>query len=166
MIKRLKQEIEKKNAKKQEEEVKKVILLELPEFTNKLVLLLNAGLVLRSAIETIAEEDSESVLCRELRNISIKMKNVNSTFEDEFRNFARRIGLRELLRLSNIFSDNIDKGSELVKKLDIEASFMWQMSRKQVEERGRIAESKLTFPMALMLLSLILITAAPALMYF
>jgi len=94
------------------------------------------------------------------------MKNVNSTFEDEFRNFARRIGLRELLRLSNIFSDNIDKGSELVKKLDIEASFMWQMSRKQVEERGRIAESKLTFPMALMLLSLILITAAPALMYF
>lgn len=166
MIKRLKQEIEKKNTKKQEEEVKKVILLELPEFTNKLVLLLNAGLVLRSAIERIAEEDSESILCRELRNISLKMKNVNSTFEDEFRNFARRIGLRELLRISNIFSDNIDKGSELVKKLDIEASFMWQMSRKQVEERGRIAESKLTFPMALMLLSLILITAAPALMYF
>ncbi|MBQ2746872.1 MAG: type II secretion system F family protein [Firmicutes bacterium] len=140
--------------------------MELPEFTNKLVLLLNAGLVLRSAIEIIAEEESDSILSRELRSITLNMKSVNSTFEDEFRNLARKTGLRELLRLSNIFTDNIDKGSELVKKLDIEASFMWQMSKKQVEERGRIAESKLTFPMALMLLSLILVTSAPALMYF
>ena len=166
MIKRLKLEKEKRRRRKEEEDVKKHILMELPEFTNKLVLLLNAGLVLRSAIEIIAEEESDSILSRELRSITLNMKSVNSTFEDEFRNLARKTGLRELLRLSNIFTDNIDKGSELVKKLDIEASFMWQMSKKQVEERGRIAESKLTFPMALMLLSLILVTSAPALMYF
>ena len=74
--------------------------------------------------------------------------------------------MRELLRLSNIMADNINKGSELVNKLEQEANFMWHMNKKQVEERGRIAESKLTFPMALMLIALLVITAAPAFMLF
>ena len=94
------------------------------------------------------------------------MKSVNSAFDAEFRDFARRSGVRELLRLSNIITDNMNKGTELVSKLEQESALMWHMSKKQVEERGRIAESKMTFPMAVMLLALILVTSAPAFIVF
>ena len=94
------------------------------------------------------------------------MKSVNSSFDVEFRDFARHSGVRELLRLSNIITDNVNKGTELIDKLEQESAFMWHMSKKQVEERGRVAESKMTFPMAVMLLALILVTSAPAFMTF
>ncbi len=94
------------------------------------------------------------------------METANSDFAAEFRNFAGRSKVRELLRLANIITDNMDKGAALVEKLEQEANFMWHMSKKQVEERGRLAESKLSFPMALMLIALVMITAAPALLSF
>lgn len=131
-----------------------------------MVLLLNAGLVLTTAIAKIAEEDKQSYFYSEIRAIYSRMKSVNSAFDAEFRDFARRSGVRELLRLSNIITDNMNKGTELVSKLEQESALMWHMSKKQVEERGRIAESKMTFPMAVMLLALILVTSAPAFIVF
>lgn len=139
---------------------------ELPDFINMLVLLLNSGLVLISAVERIAEEEREGYFYEELKKISDRMKSLNSSFVTEFREFARESGSRELLRLSNVFSDNIGKGSELVEKMELESAYMWQMRKKQVEEKGRLAESKLTFPMSLMLVSLIIIAAAPAFIIF
>ncbi len=155
-----------KRERKEKQHQQQNVIAELPDFTNRLVLLLNAGMVLTSAVQKIAEEERHCYFYTELREIKKRMRNVNSTFAGEFQEFAKRSGVRELLRLSNIIADNLDKGSELVEKLEQESNFMWHMSKKQVEERGRTAESKLVFPMALMLLALILITAAPAFMSF
>jgi len=153
--------------KKQKQAERQNVTEELPDFTNRLVLLLNAGLVLTSAAAKITdEEERDCYFYRELKNINERVMNVNSSFVTEFREFAKRSGVRELLRLSNIITDNINKGADLISKLEQESAFMWHMSKKQVEERGRIAESKLTFPMALMLIALVMITAAPAFMSF
>lgn len=127
---------------------------------------MNAGMVLSQAVEKITEDAQESYFYSELSDIAEKVNHVNASFPDEMREFARESGTRELLRLSNIITDNFDKGSELVSKLEQEAALMWHMSKKQVEEKGRLAESKMTFPMAFMLLSLIIVTAAPAFMIF
>ena len=56
------------------------------------------------------------------------------------------------------------KGVNLTEKLESESDILWTQRKKIAEEKGRIAETKLTFPLALLLLVLILITAAPAIM--
>lgn len=166
-MKMIKEYLRKRMLKKQKQAERQNVTEELPDFTNRLVLLLNAGLVLTSAAAKITdEEERDCYFYRELKNINERVMNVNSSFVTEFREFAKRSGVRELLRLSNIITDNINKGADLISKLEQESAFMWHMSKKQVEERGRIAESKLTFPMALMLIALVMITAAPAFMSF
>ena len=150
--------------KKELEKRKNSMRAELPELLNTLVLLLSAGLVLTQAVEKIAEDGGDSYLMCSLREITAKMRGSNADFTDEFRSFARDTGVRELIRLANIFRDNVDMGAELVSKLEQESAFMWHMSLKQVEEQGRLAESKLTFPLSLMLVALLMITCAPAFM--
>ncbi len=129
-------------------------------------MLLNAGMVLSQAVEKAAEDADASYFYDELLRIIDRVNSLNTSLTDEIREFARQSGIRELLRISNIITENIDKGSELVSKLEQESELMWHMSKKRTEEKGRLAESKMTFPMALMLLSLIMITAAPAFMIF
>ena len=66
------------------------------------------------------------------------------------------------MRFSAILADNIDKGSALAEKLTQESDMLWNLRKKRAEEKGRLAETKLTFPMVLQLLVVILITVAPA----
>ena len=150
--------------RKQEEEKKRLLLYGLPDFLNELVLLMTAGMVLSEAVIKIAGESGGSLLQEELRRIADRMKRSNSPVIDEFRAFAAESGVRELIRVSNILRDNVDKGSELTEKLSREADLLWHQNLKSVEESGRIAESRLTFPMSMMLVSLLIITGAPAFM--
>ena len=82
----------------------------------------------------------------------------------EFADVAARSGQREVMRFSAILSDNIDKGTSLSDKLVRESEMLWALRKKSAEEAGRIAETKLTFPMALQLLVVILVTVTPAAM--
>lgn len=143
---------------------------ELPEFLNKIVLLMNAGLVLTAAFERIIRDygerkfGNESYFYDQLEEIHTKMVHVNSPLIIELRLFAERSRHRELMRLISIMADNLDKGTELVSKLQAESSFLWFERKKKAEEKGKLAETKLTIPLAIQLLVLIIITVAPALM--
>ena len=167
MIKRIKDHLEKRKDKKRRKEEKEDVLERLPGFVNSLMLLLRAGLVTDEAVSRLAGDGTDdSYFISGLYGIRKKMESTNSSFEREFRDFAGKSGIRELMRISGIITDNIDKGSSLAEKLDQEAEFMWHSMKKRTEEKGRLAESKMTFPIALMLISLIMVTAAPAFMTF
>ncbi|MDI9494554.1 MAG: bacterial type II secretion system protein F domain protein, partial [Bacillota bacterium] len=60
--------------------------------------------------------------------------------------------------------DNINKGSSLAEKLEAEGTLLWMDRKKRAEERARLAETKLSFPLMLLLLSLMIITTAPILL--
>jgi hypothetical protein len=77
---------------------------------------------------------------------------------------AARSGIRELMRFAAVVSDNIDKGSALSEKLKAEGELVWKLRKKDTEEAGRLAETKMILPMTLTLLALILITMAPAML--
>jgi hypothetical protein len=146
------------------------ILRELPEFVNKLVLLLNAGMVFNHAfVKIVVDHDrlrgSEgSYFYSQLMQIIVKCRETNVTLQHEIRMFAVRTGIVEFMRLSNIINDSMTKGSDLMKQLRMEGDSLWSARRKQMEEKGKIAETKLTFPLVLLLLVLVMITVAPALM--
>ena len=82
----------------------------------------------------------------------------------ELREFARKSGIKELIRVANIICDNVSKGTGLTEKLQAESEILWMNRKKNCEERGRLAETKLTLPLVIFLLVLIVITIAPALL--
>lgn len=148
---------------------------QLPEFVNRLVLLLGAGLVLSSAFERIVEESRQAQSLQGdyfygcMDDIYSKIKETNGSMEKEFRAFARssnssREGSRDLMRISNILSDNISKGVELTDKLQSESEALWLARKRSSEERGRLAETKLTMPLTVFLLVLVVVTVSPALL--
>ncbi|MDO4177367.1 MAG: type II secretion system F family protein [Bacillota bacterium] len=147
------------------------ITRQLPEFVNRLVLLLNAGMVLNSAFEKAVEESSdEDYFYGQMHEIYSRVRQTNGSMNSEFRAFAksrRSAGddaARELMRISNIINDNISKGVELTEKLQAESELLWISRKRNCEERGRLAETKLTLPLTLFLLVLIMITVSPALL--
>lgn len=156
--------------RKKETENKNNVIRQLPGFINRLVLLLNAGLVLTNAFEKAVEESISTgksegdYFYSNLKGIYMSMKTANGSMHKELRQFARRSGVQELMRISNIISDNINKGAELSNKLRSEGELLWMERKKRCEEMGRLAETKLTLPLMLFLLVLIVITVAPALL--
>lgn len=142
-----------------------------PEFLNKLLLLLGAGMVISSAISRIAEDyrcrkrpGEERYFYEELCRMEDRLQAAGTGLAVEFADVAARSGQREVMRFSAILSDNIDKGTSLSDKLVRESEMLWALRKKSAEEAGRIAETKLTFPMALQLLVVILVTVTPAAM--
>ena len=149
---------------------------DLPEFINKLVLLLNAGLVFSSAFSKIiedyesfyhtkkAEQSHTKFLYEEMLEIQKKIAQSNASLIRELKEFSQRCGVREMVRLTAIISDNWDKGSTLAEKLESESNLLWIGRKKRAEEKGKLAETKLTFPLMILLLVLIMITIAPAML--
>jgi len=156
--------------KKMENDAKEGVIIELPDFINKLVLLLNAGLVFTTAFDRILTKcgdkpnEIKSYFYQQLLQIDRSVRETNSSLIAGLKEFAGRSGVRELTRAVNIISDNIDKGAELASKLQGESELLWLTKKKLAEEKGRIAETKLTFPLVMLLLALIMVTVAPALM--
>ena len=147
---------------------KRSVLCQLPAFLNELVLLLNAGLVLSSAFETTVErtikESEEDYFRSSIRRIYDSMKQTNAAMHEELRSFAKSSGVSELMRVSSIISDNISKGAELNEKLERESQRLWLARKLDAEERGRLAETKMTIPLSIFLCVLIIITVSPALL--
>lgn len=155
--------------KKEEEKAEESIVRELPEFINKLVLLLNAGVVINTAFIKIMEDHRKmnaqaSYFYGQMEQISRTIREANGTLHQEFRSFAKRSGVKELMRIANIVGDNISKGSDLAEKLKKENELLWFARKQQSKEKGRLAETKLTLPLMILLLVLIMVTIAPALM--
>ena len=154
--------------KKLESAAKKSVLTELPDFINKIVLLLNAGLVFSSAFNRVVDKDheneDETYFLKQMIVIKEKVEETNSSLILELKSFSERLQVRELIRTVNIISDNIYLGSLLVEKLQIESDLLWENRRKSAEEQNRISETKLSFPLAIHLIVLITITIAPALL--
>lgn len=155
---------------KQEREARQSVIRQLPEFVNRLVLLMNAGLVLNTAFEKAVKESMEfsrkenDYFYQNMKAIYMSVKTANGSMHREFRCFAKNSGIKELMRISNIISDNISKGVELTQKLQSESEILWINRKKSCEERGRLAETKLTFPLVIFLMVLVMITIAPAML--
>ena len=154
---------------KEEKNAQTSVLLELPSFINKNILLLNGGLVLTDAFERIVTEhqkngESGNYFYERLNEIYINSKETNIPVETQLSDFARNSGIRELIRVAAVISDNICKGTSLTESLESESAYLWFSRKKKAEELGRLAETKMTFPLVILLVILIIITIAPAML--
>ncbi len=143
------------------------IVNELPSFNNKLVLLLGSGLVYEESIRRIAVSNDykgKNILPVRLGEIIKDAECTNGDTTKLLNEFARKKKIPELKRMTTIIMDNQKKGTDLRSKLVLEGELLWDRRKKRAEEQGRASESKLTLPLGVMMIALLIVTAGPALM--
>jgi hypothetical protein len=152
---------------------KKMVQIELSEFITKLILLLDAGLVMSAAFQKIVRDYEWSVkeeglpgnyFYQQLSQINHTLQEAKGSFTQELKEFAHRSRVPEFIRVANIITDNYQMGSELVEKLRMEGEMLWFTRKKIAVEQGKLAEIKLSLPLMLLILSLLVITISPVLL--
>lgn len=151
---------------------KESIVEDLPELIDKVILLLNTGMFIEAVIAKAAEDycyeennlRERKILYACLKDIIRKKDETNTSLIHEMSEFAVKSGVRELIRFSAIVENNFNKGSDLAEKLEGEGALLWLGKKKLVEEKAKMAETKLSLPLMLLLSALILITSAPILL--
>ena len=139
---------------------------ELPNMIFRMMLLLNAGLIAESAFAKITEQSQEdrNPLYRAFRDIKMSAEKKNTSFVNELHSFAKASDSADLLRFASLAAEHAGSGAELAGKLEQERDRMWNFRVTNAKTKIKEAETKLCFPLVLLLLALIIITAAPSFM--
>ncbi|MEK4428826.1 type II secretion system F family protein [Paenibacillus sp. FSL M7-0802] len=143
------------------------ILLELPELLSKMMLLVGAGETVQRALLHCVERkgaDTEHPLYRELRQTVAEWES-GFSFQQAFEHLSKRCGIQEMTVFTTTVLLNMRRGgSDFVMALRELSQTLWGKRTSISRTRGEQASSKLVFPMALILLTVIVLVGAPALM--
>lgn len=160
----------KSNNKKELEIRRNNVIYNLPEFVNLIVLFLGSGTHLEDSIKKIINSyiGIKNIDKDYFKNGMIKILDEhNKTGESItilFYEFARKTNVKELTRVANIMLENRLKGTMLWEKLKYEGEEIWKERKRLSQEKIKLLDSKLAFPLSISLIALIIIAAAPALL--
>lgn len=160
LVKELDKKIKRKNDQ---------IIMELPEFLNKVTLLVNAGETVQKAIIRCVEQrknPEKSFLYKELLQVVNELKN-NYSFQQALEDFNKRCAIQEVSIFTTTVLLNYRRGgTEFVTALSSLSRDLWEKRKALTRSLGEQASSKLVFPMVLIFLVVMLIIATPAMMLF
>ena len=158
--------------KKEREEVirnQDDILRNLPGFCNQLTMLMDCGLIVPDAIRRIADGYRNSAdpgyFRRMIREVVTRSDREEKSMTTLMNEYAESVHVREWTRVVNLLIENQMLGIDLRSKLRAEGEILWNRRKKLAEEKGKLAETRMTMPLAVLLLVLIVITAAPAVLH-
>lgn len=155
-----------KEIKKRQEE----IIMSLPGFVNKLLLMMDSGLTLQDSFKRIADsygeldEKKKNSFTRDLVEIVEKTNKTGENPIIKFNQYGRLSGVKELARVSNFLQDNQERGIDMWDKLEDMSMSLWEERKRMVMEKIKMADTKMSFPLGLMLMAMILLMTAPALL--
>lgn len=136
------------------------LLCDFPSVVSKLALLTNAGMVLREAWEEVAFT-GDSVLYTEMKKTVGEMKNGVSEV-DAFFNFGSRCMIPEIKKFASTVVQGLVKGnSELSSMLMAQSKEVWAAKKQYVRRQGEKAASKLTIPIMLMFIGILIMVIVP-----
>lgn len=143
---------------------KEDIIIELPEFVSKIVLLANAGSNIEKAIvRTVSQRKDANThpLYRELKEVAAGINN-NSNFAEIMEQFNKRCGVQEVSVLTSTILLNHRRGSELIISLRHLSRDLWEKRKTVAKIRGEQASTKLVFPMVIIFIVVLVIIGYPA----
>lgn len=136
------------------------MLADYPEMLSKLILLLNAGMPLRSAWNNIAQS-RQSALYKEMQITSYEMENGISEI-DALKHMAERCPLKEFRKFASVISQNLQKGgTELLNSLRYMNEESWEEKKHRAKQKGETASSKLLIPMMIMFAGILMMIIVP-----
>lgn len=146
------------------------ILYTLPGFLNQLLLLVGSGMVLTDALRRIADgymalpPKEQNYFTESFTQLWQESARTGESLLTAFRRFSRFSHVKELNRVTGILEENQTKGSALWEKLQEQSEALWTARKQITLARIRMAESKMSFPLGIFLIALIMMTAAPAML--
>ena len=155
---------------KTEAEERKAILRGLPRFCNQLYLMMNAGLILSDAFDTITgsylgrKEQSLSSFERDLATLRDETCRHRISTAYVINEYAVKHDVKELIRIAAILRENEKRGSDVIESLARESRYLWDERKIIARESGKAIDTKMSYPLGLLLIVLIVITIAPALL--
>lgn len=145
-----------------------MIIRSLPGFNDQLLMLLNCGLIFNDAFRTIVggyrKNKNGDYLGKVLSDVEERSVKSNRNLISILQESADKIGNRWFSRVVSLIADNQKKGVDLREKLRSDGGMIWEERKKKAVEKGKLAESKLSFPLAILLVVLIIVTALPAML--
>lgn len=161
----LEREREKERLKEREASLRQAY----PELVHKLVLLTGAGMNMKSAVETIAADDSRlhkggTAIGHEL-NRTVLMMNQGVSESAAYESFGKRCGSASYMKLSTLMVQCIKKGARGMNELMASTADEARMKKREnSRQRGEMISTKLLMPMGLLLIVVLVILAVPAFM--
>ena len=148
------------------ERVKKrrnLIRTDFPDFANKLVLLINAGMTVSRAWERISRDGRKDTPLQREIYMTIQDIRAGKPEHSAYEDFAKRCRTPEITRFISVILQNIRKGnSELVPVLRVLTNDCWEMRKNIAKRYGEEASTKMLLPLMLMFLAILLIVGTPA----
>ena len=151
-------------------DMRKQILKALPRFTNQLLLMMNSGVILSDAFHKICygysmmQVEHQGELERNIIAMTESAELTNRSIPLMFSELAKKYSVKELMRISTVLRENEKRGSNIQEKLERESAFLWDIRKVIAREQGKLIDTKMTYPLGLLLVLLIVITMAPAMM--
>ncbi len=149
---------------------RKEIMKGLPRFCNQLFLMMNAGMILSDAFEKICAsyeeygEDDMSVFERELTELCSESDGHRISTATLISEYASRHNVKEMVRIATILTENERRGSDVIESLSRESQYLWDDRKIVARESGKMIDMKMSWPLGMLLILLIVITMAPALL--
>lgn len=146
------------------------ILMGLPRFCNQLFLMMNAGLILSDAFDTITgsyagfKREDLSFFERELADLNDATDHHRISTAEVINEYAVKHDVKELIRIATILTENEKRGSDVIESLERESRYLWDERKVVARECGKMIDTKMSYPLGLLLIVLIVVTIAPALL--
>ena len=78
--------------------------------------------------------------------------------------YASRHNVKEMVRIATILTENERRGSDVIESLSRESKYLWDDRKIIARESGKMIDMKMSWPLGMLLILLIVITMAPALL--
>lgn len=153
-FKGLEEKIEKRHLK---------ISLDMPDFTNKIIILSGAGLTIRDSLVKISKEMSINTPLYEALDECVSAIDTGANDSQAFSRLTDKCNTPAMRRFCSVILQNLKfGGSEVIRALTDIATEQWNERKNASEKLAMEAETKLLFPMMLMLFAVIIVTITPA----
>jgi type II secretory pathway component PulF len=150
------------------DQMRKSILKGLPRFCNQLFLMMNAGLILSDAFDTISAGcgtgRNAGAFERDLAELREATDGHRISTAQVINEYAVKHDVKEMIRIAAILTENEKRGSDVVESLERESRYLWEERKTVARECGKAIDTRMSYPLGLLLIVLIVITMAPALM--
>ncbi|ASK62845.1 hypothetical protein CFK37_12150 [Virgibacillus phasianinus] len=159
-----------KDLDKKVKQRKDSMIIELPEFVNKVILLVNAGETVQGAIKKCVDQNKaniyDSPLYFEL-NEAVNKMSANTSFQEVMKDLNYRCGIQEVSIFTTTVMMNHRKGGALlVQSLKELSVSLWEKRKTVTRIKGEEASSKLVFPIIFIFGAVLIIVIYPALAIF
>ena len=154
---------------------RKSIIRGLPRFCNQLFLMMNAGMILSDAFEHITtayassttddnSDEYDNYFEKELTALRMKDPEHRKSSASIINEFAVRNDVKEMIRIATILTENEKRGSDVIESLSRESRYLWDERKIVARESGKMIDTKMAYPLGILLILLIVITMAPAML--